>query len=139
MTIAWALGGASKGVVLILAVIFMAGCASPSTRMKDVEIGMSKADAINIMGEPDSIAASPAAEHLVYRHKEWGEWYQRTYYVTLVDGKVYAFGQQPLSDAQINQNQAAAAYMLGTMSAQRPTPVRCTTNQIGSTAFTNCN
>lgn len=82
----------------LIPLIFFAGstgCAT-STKINDVQLGMTKAEVISIMGEPNSVSAQGGAEYLNYSLIDnlytMGNTYQ-PYYVRLIDGKVESFGK----------------------------------------------
>src|SRR5688572_30493894 len=52
----------------LLAILLFAGCAAPrTTKMNSLSIGMTKAEALKVMGQPDSVAATDGVEYLNYR------------------------------------------------------------------------
>ena len=84
---------------LIVATLFLAGCVAPTTyRMNNLALGMSKAEAIAVMGAPRSVAATDGVEILVYRlattalDTDGSD--TSDYFVKLVEGKVAAYGQR---------------------------------------------
>jgi hypothetical protein len=128
---------------ILIFVLFGIGCASAPEKMSGLRVGMTKEEALNVMGSPDQTAANTRAEALFYR-KGW-DWY----YVNLVDGKVESYGQKPVSESEMANRRAAAAFMMAHPAQVQPVqqpvyqmpvrrPVNCMTNQVGSTAFTNC-
>jgi outer membrane protein assembly factor BamE (lipoprotein component of BamABCDE complex) len=81
----------------VLAVIALAlvwsGCTTPNTSA--LRIGMTKEEAIKVMGEPNSVSAQGGFEYLNYILSEGaanGGYWTRPYYVRLADGKVQAYG-----------------------------------------------
>lgn len=83
-----------QALLLILAVIFLGGCA-PWIGIEKVSPGMSKAEVIQHLGKPDSASGSGDQEYFWYR--PWNRPWER-YYVHLVDGRVKAYG--PLGAGQ---------------------------------------
>jgi hypothetical protein len=74
--------------------IFIWGCASAS-KINGVQLGMTKAEVVSVMGQPVSISAQGKAEYLNYSLRESYEVgsLKMPYYVRLVDGKVESFGR----------------------------------------------
>jgi hypothetical protein len=79
--------------LLLTLLVFIAGCSTVDPTAK-LRIGMSKDEAIAIMGQPASVSAQASTEYLnYYRSESSGISYMtRPYYVRLADGKVDAFG-----------------------------------------------
>jgi|GEM_PF-1723742 len=78
-----------------LAGLFMAACSTRDAGLIDrLYIGMSKAQVVAVMGEPDHGVTSGSEENLIYylyaAHDTLGK---RGYVVQLVDGKVRSFGK----------------------------------------------
>lgn len=78
----------------LLAVTFLAGCASPSSKMNNVTVGMTKQEVVSIMGKPGTTSATGSVEYLQYRPDAMARFagQQTWYYVRLVDGKVDSYG-----------------------------------------------
>jgi hypothetical protein len=68
---------------------WLAGCVSETTKLR---IGMTKDEVIAAMGQPDSVAAQGRNEDLNYSLKDDNGWFNRPYYVRLVDGRVESYG-----------------------------------------------
>ena len=79
-------------IVVILSVAFLIGCAASSKKMNQLNIGMTKKEVIEAIGEPTSTSAKRNVEYLNY-HLSTGGFYTNVYYVKLLDGKVEAYGQ----------------------------------------------
>jgi len=85
--------------LLLLVCLFLASCAT-SKRLNRISVGMSKQEAISILGEPVSISQSgPDIEYLNYEFFDarsagnpWGNGYN-TYYVLLNKGIVEEYGR----------------------------------------------
>ena len=77
--------------ILLLGALLLFGCAS-SNKMNQLELGMTKAEVIDTIGEPKSASAIEELEYLKYRFKSSG-WFTDEYYVRLQDGKVDAYGR----------------------------------------------
>jgi len=85
-----------KNLTLIGLFFLLAGCASPGKKLNHLSIGMSKEQVLDIMGTPESTKAMNPREVLVYSDTErpFGAPARYTqYWVVLVDGKVFQFGQ----------------------------------------------
>ena len=94
-----------KNCVLALSIFLLVGCATSSTNLNKVSVGMTKAEVIKIMGEPESTRANQAAEYLVYTlHDNTGlvavqgvGMYpvpvNNQYFVKLVGGHVESYGR----------------------------------------------
>lgn len=85
-----------KFLLSILLVVLIGGCAT-SSKINGVQLGMSRADVVAVMGEPVSISAKGGAQYLNYALSETSDdaFYDRTtpYYVRLVDGEVDSYGR----------------------------------------------
>ena len=79
-------------VAMLVGGLLCAGCTA--AKMNAVEIGMTKAEVLRVMGKPDSVAADSSCEYLKYSlfPSAW-EGPMEVYFVRLVDGKVEAFGK----------------------------------------------
>ncbi|MGA7876340.1 MAG: hypothetical protein WCA08_11820 [Desulfoferrobacter sp.] len=80
-----------KLLTVALFVLFTLGCAS-SSRMNNVNIGMTKQEVITAAGKPTSTSAKGDVEYLNYRLYRGGLMTE-DYYVRLKEGKVNAFGR----------------------------------------------
>ena len=80
-------------LVVCFAVIFVIGCATPSKRLNSLNIGMTKAEVIEILGEPDYTSAVDDVEILTYKLKS-GMILTKVYHVKIMNGKVERFGKQ---------------------------------------------
>jgi outer membrane protein assembly factor BamE (lipoprotein component of BamABCDE complex) len=68
----------------------------PSLKMNDIEIGMTKQQVIEILGQPSNTSAINNTMYLNYRLHEWNhpEGQERTaYFVRFIDGKVESYGK----------------------------------------------
>lgn len=99
-------------VASILATSLLVACvpsaaAEPDYRFNRLSVGMSKADAINILGQPETTRAVENTEYLMY-HKwmcfnmpsqfhrcvvSYGVDASEKYFVRVIDGKVNAYGE----------------------------------------------
>jgi len=68
----------------------------PSLKMNDIEIGMTKQQVIEILGQPSNTSAINNTMYLNYRLHEWNhpEGQERTsYFVRFIDGKAESYGK----------------------------------------------
>ena len=81
---------------LIVLVALLSGC-SPWIGLHKIELGMSKPEVMQQMGNPSKASGSGNEEYLWYipANRFW-----ERYYVHLVNGKVEAYGQQEAPPAQ---------------------------------------
>ena len=106
-------------MLLLASVMILAGCASPTSKMNRLSIGMTKKEVIAAMGEPASTAApgnrveilrydfsSTIATIYLARHGIAPE--SQDYFVKLIDGKVDSYGRvgdfNSTKDPTINVN-----------------------------------
>jgi len=80
-------------IVVNLFVVFLFGCAGSFQKMNNLKIGMTKQEAIEAVGSPNSTSASGNVQYLKYRINS-GIFSSDEYYVRLIDGKVEAYGQK---------------------------------------------
>lgn len=87
-----------RKVILILAVMLLAGCAG-TVKMNRLSVGMTKAEAISVMErEPDSTSAQGGVEYLTYLL--WRDFWERRpgdysdrFFIRLINGKVESYGK----------------------------------------------
>jgi hypothetical protein len=81
-------------IILLTAVLagLLASCTTPDTNA--LRLGMTKEEAIRVMGSPDSVSAEGAYEFLNYTIQSHSGYASMTrpYYVRLLDGQVESFG-----------------------------------------------
>ena len=82
----------SRLLLVLLAVLLIAGCAASAKRMNQLQLGMTEPEVIKAIGEPDSTSSKQDEVLLKYRLRSGGLW-TTTYFVRLQNGKVDAFGQ----------------------------------------------
>ena len=78
--------------LVLLTVAICIGCAASSKKMNRLQLGMTKQEVVDAIGEPESTSSKHEASLLKYRLRKSGAW-TTMYYVRLRDGKVDAFGQ----------------------------------------------
>jgi hypothetical protein len=93
-------------LVPVIAVIVIAGCANVTAfKMSKVSLGMSRKEAIKIMGKPFSSSAQDNFEYLYYALTETTEeanrGWTRPYYIRLLDGRVESFGRTTVFDGMM--------------------------------------
>ena len=78
-----------RWVLWIVFVVLLSGCA-PWIGLQNVDLGMTKAEVMQQMGNPSNASGSGNEEYLWYipANRFW-----ERYYVHLVNGKVEAYGQ----------------------------------------------
>ena len=88
-----------KLICLVVLVVLLNGC-SPWIGMHKIELGMSKAEVMQQMGNPSNASGSGSEEYLWYIpvNRFW-----ERYYVHIVNGKVDAYGQLGKQTAQTEQ------------------------------------
>jgi hypothetical protein len=88
--------------VLAVCTLILIGCATSSKRMNDLSVGMTKAEVIKTLGQPESTSANSGVEYMVYnlsiRIARPGEALAPIpitdkYFVRLVGGKVESYGR----------------------------------------------
>jgi len=90
-------GGNMKNYILIaMMAIALSACAT-AHKMNKVQLGMTKAEVIKVMGPPVSISAQRGSEYLNYSFSETDDqaFYGITkpYYVRLINGRVESYGR----------------------------------------------
>jgi hypothetical protein len=87
--------------ILSLAILLFTGCKSGwinAKKMNQLQIGMTKADVVKILGEPHSSEAGEGVDKIWYLHDEGGYKHQ-PYFVNFKGGKVIAYGRGESSTA----------------------------------------
>jgi hypothetical protein len=82
-----------RSFTVILAGILLGGCPS-GEHMPQVNIGMTRPQAIDIMGSPDGDLVAGNTEALTYSNRlmsGWS-WHRADYQILLTDGRVSAYG-----------------------------------------------
>ncbi len=79
-------------IVIFIVVVFLFGCAGSSKKMNLINLGMTKKEVIEAIGEPTSTSAKRNKEYLNY-HLTTGGFFTDVYHVRLLDGKVDSYGQ----------------------------------------------
>ena len=69
------------------------GCAGSAKKINSLNVGMTKAEVIEVMGEPSYTSAANDVEVLSYKLTS-NSLVSDTYFVRIKDGKVERFGQQ---------------------------------------------
>ena len=83
----------TKILIIGLTALLAAGCLTPSTQLNKVHLGMSEAEVVKILGQPESMAESKDGSKTLYY--SLGEMYvgPMPYSVKLVNGKVDSYGR----------------------------------------------
>lgn len=91
-----------KRFVALAVVVLVTSCATPSSNLNRLSVGMSKAEVVQILGTPESTRANRAVEFLVFNLRERiarpGEaiapiGIEEKYFVKLIEGKVESYGR----------------------------------------------
>jgi len=80
--------------IILMAAIVLGGCAvfyKSHTVMNQLSVGMTKAEAVAILGEPRHTSANDNVEYLSYMLRDGIV--REPYYVRIVNGKVNSFGR----------------------------------------------
>jgi hypothetical protein len=103
------------------------GCAD-STALNQIHIGMTRAEIISLLGQPDSTSAQANIEYLTYYLMANSSTYERElpYFVRLVDGKVESFGRfasmYDLQNRPVNNGSTTSAPVAAYPMAPTPAP-----------------
>lgn len=79
-------------IFTLLGIVLLYGCAASPQKMNNLQLGMSKTEVIDTMGNPVSTSAQQDVEYLKYRFRSDGL-FTSEYYVKLQNGKVDSFGR----------------------------------------------
>ena len=79
-------------IACILSVLAL-GCAGSAKKINNLNVGMTKAEVIQVMGEPDYTSGKKGVEILSYKLTSDG-FYGDTYFVLIKAGVVDRFGRQ---------------------------------------------
>ena len=83
-----------KRMIFLFALsILVVGCAGSAKKINQLNVGMTKADVIEAMGEPSYTSGARDVEILTYKLKS-DSLYSDTFFVRIKNGKVDRFGQQ---------------------------------------------
>jgi hypothetical protein len=80
-------------LILFFLSILVLGCAGSAKKINNLNIGMTKAEVIEAMGEPNFTSAAKDVEILSYKLTS-NSLYSDTYHVSIKNGKVERFGKQ---------------------------------------------
>ena len=80
-------------VVSSFFVFALAGCATSSSKLNEVHIGMPKSEVIGLLGQPDAMSAQANIEYLTYYLSNDLSAREQPYMVRLVDARVESFGR----------------------------------------------
>ena len=82
-----------RTLVMLLVMALMGGCAMSSQKINSVKLGMLKTEVIQVMGEPNYVAAKDDVEILNYKLTSDGL-FKDEYIVRIKNGKVDLFGKR---------------------------------------------
>lgn len=80
-------------LILFFLSILVLGCAGSAKKINNLNIGMTKAEVIEVMGEPNYTSGANDVEILSYKLTS-NSLYSDKYFVRIKKGKVDRFGQQ---------------------------------------------
>ena len=80
-------------VILAILILFVGGCAGSASMMNSLNVGMTKADVINVLGVPDYTSGKKDTEILCYKLTSGGI-FTDSYFVIIKQGNVDRFGRQ---------------------------------------------
>jgi len=80
-------------LILFFLSILVLGCAGSAKKINNLNLGMTKAEVIEAMGEPNFTSAAKDVEILSYELTS-NSLYSDTYHVSIKNGKVERFGKQ---------------------------------------------
>lgn len=89
-----------KKVLIAGLIVLIAGCTT-GEKIHNVQVGMTKAQVIAMLGQPDGDAVNGNKEQIQYSNRlasGWG-WDKGDYYVTFEDGKVVQYGSGEIRSA----------------------------------------
>ena len=81
----------NKLLILLLVSFLVFGCAAASTKINSLNLGMTKKEVVDVMGDPGSTSETEGVLYLKYRLRDG--LVADDYYVRLTDGKVSAYGR----------------------------------------------
>ena len=55
-----------KKIIILLTTVLSIGCSNTQTNINTISVGMTKAEVVNAMGQPDTSRATDGVEYLVY-------------------------------------------------------------------------
>jgi tetratricopeptide (TPR) repeat protein len=87
-----------------LLTVMLVGCASPSSKINAVHVGMTSADVIKVMGQPNSTSAQVGIEYMIYQLSDgtklgianghlWSDQRMNSYYVRIKNNVVDSYGR----------------------------------------------
>jgi hypothetical protein len=83
-----------KKIIIFLSLsILVLGCAGSAKKINNLKVGMTKAEVIEAMGEPNYTSGANGVEILNYKLTS-NSIFSDTYFVRIKNGKVDRFGQQ---------------------------------------------
>jgi predicted component of type VI protein secretion system len=80
-------------IILLSLSILVFGCAGSAKKINNLNLGMTKAEVIEAMGEPNYTSSANDVEILSYELTS-NSLFSDTYFVRIKNGKVERFGQQ---------------------------------------------
>jgi hypothetical protein len=103
-----------KLTVVVMVACLLGGCATSSSKLNGVHIGMTKTDLVRQLGAPDTSRGQANIEYLTYYLKNDTSANNQPYMVRLIDTKVESFGRFiSLPDLLQNPSKGTAALSVG--------------------------
>lgn len=89
-----------RGLIIGILALLLAGCIT-GEQVREVGVGMSRADVVGIMGAPDGVQVNGNTEVLKYANRLMSgfSWDRTDYFVTLTNGQVSGYG-----NGEVRQN-----------------------------------
>ncbi|WP_243309912.1 hypothetical protein [Fundidesulfovibrio agrisoli] len=86
-------------IALVVLSLSLCSCARPASRMIAISPGMSREEVIAAVGKPNNIDYADGVERLYYAVYDWPlDSNVSRYVIVLVDGKVYSYGSEAISE-----------------------------------------
>lgn len=91
-----------KNRIIALAALILVGCTTSARSLNKISVGMTEAQVVQVLGQPQSTRAKDGVEFLHYRLSESGDWIwwpmadtfqPHHYFVRLTNGVVDAWGK----------------------------------------------
>jgi hypothetical protein len=83
----------SNAFGLILLALACAGCATSTSKLSHLRIGMSKHQVVALLGQPDGATGRPEVEYLTYFLDDASRVRGQPYMVKVADGRLESFGR----------------------------------------------
>lgn len=100
-------------ILAIVLLLTLGGCSRPSSDLSRLSLGMSKAEVIQLLGNPRETSVAEGVEVLRYEYVPgdsalsawwWGRRAEEPYFVRLRDGKVSAWGEKDMETVTLQKD-----------------------------------